>query len=106
MIKVTFFTRQSKAAGFRLSGHSGYSDEGSDIVCASVSSCAYMTANTVTEILGLPAEIEVDEAYMSLILEDDAATKAKDILAGFELHIKALADDYSEYIVCGYENIK
>ena len=38
MIKADFERSGGKLIGFCVSGHSGYSDPGSDIVCASVSS--------------------------------------------------------------------
>ena len=60
MITVRFYVKK-ETVGFEMSGHSGYGEEGSDIICSAVSSCAYMTANTLTEILGLNPEIEVED---------------------------------------------
>ena len=62
MITVSFYVKK-EPVGFEVSGHSGYADEGSDIICSAVSSCAYMTANTATEIMGLSPEIEVKDGY-------------------------------------------
>ena len=104
MITVSFYVKK-ETVGFELSGHSGYAEEGSDIVCAAVSSCAYMTANTLTEILGLNPEIEVSDGYMKLILSDSDALKAQNIMNGFRLHINALADEYPGYIACKTRNI-
>ena len=104
MITVSFYVKQ-ETVGFELSGHSGYAEEGSDIVCAAVSSCAYMTANTLTEILGLTPGIEVSDGYMKLILSDSDALKAQVIMNGFRLHINALADEYPGYIACKTRNI-
>lgn len=104
MITVSFYVKK-EPVGFEVSGHSGYADEGSDIICSAVSSCAYMTANTATEIMGLSPEIELKDGYMRLIFNDTEALKAKDILNGFRLHINALADEYPEYIACKTRNI-
>lgn len=104
MITVSFYVKK-EPVGFEVSGHSGYADEGSDIICSAVSSCAYMTANTATEIMGLSPEIEVKDGYMRLIFNDTEALKAKDILNGFRLHINALADEYPGYIACKTRNI-
>ena len=88
-----------KPVGFRITGHSGYSDEGSDIVCAAVSSAAYMTANTVTDVLGLSPELRVDDGDMLLRLKTMTdADRAGDILNGFCLHIKELREQYPEFI--------
>lgn len=104
MITVCFYVKK-ETVGFEMSGHSGYAEEGDDIICAAVSSCAYMTANTLTEIVGLDPEIKVKDGYMKLILNDTEASKAQDILNGFMLHINAMAGDCPEYIVCKTRNI-
>ena len=38
MTKVEIFNHDGRINGFSVSGHSGYAEEGSDIVCAAVSS--------------------------------------------------------------------
>ena len=99
MIRVTFFTSGETLAGYHITGHSDYSEEGSDIVCAAVSSAVYMTANTVTDILGLNPELSVSDGDMRLVLKTAQETaKAADILSGFQLHIAQLAEQYPQYI--------
>ena len=99
MIKAIFYNKGDSIRGFEISGHSGYAEQGSDIICASVSSAAYMTVNTVTEIIGEFGEAEVDEGYLRFICESDR-TEVQAVLKGFAFHVKALADDYKEYIIC------
>ena len=98
MIQVTFAVEDKIITGFEISGHSGFSEEGSDIVCAAVSSAAYMTANTVTEILDLKCSVTADDGLMILKLSKDEAEKAQDILNGFLLHINALSKEYADFI--------
>jgi len=93
MIRVRFHTADDAIVGFTLSGHAGAGDHGQDIVCAAVSSAAYMTANTVTEIIGAAADIAVDDGYMSLLVTENAAD-CRDILSGFRLHLQALQEQY------------
>ncbi len=99
MIRVTFYTKGDKLRGFEISGHSGYAEEGSDIICASVSSAAYMAVNTVTEVVGEYGEATVDEGYLEFTTESDKA-EVQTVLKGLQLHVKALAEDYNEYILC------
>lgn len=106
MTEVRFYSLRGKLAGFEISGHSGYAEEGSDIICASISSCAYMMANTATEIVGVNAEIEIDEAYMSFNVSESDIEKIKDLMLGFEMHVKALAQEYKEFISCKKEIIQ
>ena len=47
MIKV-IINETEKINSIEISGHSGYSESGSDIVCASVSSICITTVNSIT----------------------------------------------------------
>lgn len=102
MTKVNLLTLASgDLVGFRITGHSGFAESGSDIVCASISSVAYMVANTVTEIIKVSAEIDVNEADGGMLLrvfQKDAAA-CRDILQGFKLHMLALEEQYSDYMI-------
>lgn len=99
MIRATFYRKGNKSCGFEISGHSGYAEQGSDIICASVSSAAYMAVNTVTEIIGEYGEATVDDGYLEFITESDK-NEVQAVLRGLELHVKALAEEYNEYILC------
>lgn len=98
MTCVSFFTQSDIILGFELTGHSGYSDAGTDIVCSAVSSAAYMTVNTVTDVLMLDPDIELQDGYMCMKLKRDDALGAQDILKGFMLHISSLSEQYNDYI--------
>ena len=103
---VTFIKRSDGALiGYSAIGHSGYAQAGSDIVCASVSSAAYMTANTITEIIGVSADIEVNDGYMMMKLTSHDALKAQDILKGFELHMTELSKQYQINITVNYSEV-
>ncbi len=93
MIRIEFRECAGGIQGFSVTGHAGFGSAGNDIVCAAVSSAAYMTANTITEILGEPAAITVDEGLMMLTVTGDVA-RCRDILSGFRLHLQALQDQY------------
>ena len=97
MIRVRFHTADDKIVGFTLDGHAGAGVSGEDIVCAAVSSAAYMTANTVLEIIGAQADVTVDDGYMSLTLTDKIPD-CQDILSGFRLHLEALQDQYPKRV--------
>lgn len=105
MVKIEFYGKNGSLLGFEMSGHSGYAEAGSDIICASVSSCAYMAANTITEIIEVNADISVDEAYMKVMVDPDDAEKVKIVLEGLKLHVKALAEEYRKYISCTVKTI-
>ena len=99
MIRVKFFIGNNRLTGFEISGHAMYAESGSDVVCAAVSSAAYMTANTVTEIVGAAADITVDDGLMELTVTD-RIEDCQNILSGFQLHIQALSEEYPQRIHC------
>ncbi|MEE1154583.1 MAG: ribosomal-processing cysteine protease Prp [Acutalibacteraceae bacterium] len=102
MTKVNLLTlAQGDLVGFRITGHSGYAESGSDIVCAAISSVALMVANTITEIIGVNAEIDVDEENGDMLLRvfQKDATACRDILQGFRLHMLLLEEQYSDYLI-------
>jgi uncharacterized protein YsxB (DUF464 family) len=98
MTKVTFYFDENVPYGFLISGHSGFAESGEDIVCASVSSVAYMVANTITEILKVNAEIKVNDGMMRLIVNKEQRHITKDILLGLKLHLEGLEEQYPEFI--------
>lgn len=82
-----------------MTGHctADENDEEGRLVCASVSSAAYMTANTITEIIGDKADIEVNDGEMILNVKNPS-DKTIAILEGFKLHIQQLEEQYKDCI--------
>ena len=105
MIKVRFVTDSGFIKGFELSGHSGYAESGEDIICAAVSSAAYMTANTITDVLNINAQIQVDDGFMTMMLSSADFQKAQDILCGFRLHLTALSEQYKDNITVKFSEV-
>ena len=69
MISVTFYKKCGEFIGFEFSGHSYYAEQGFDIVCSAVSSAAYLTANNITDIYGIKADVTVSDGHMKLTAE-------------------------------------
>ncbi len=107
MIKVSFDQKDGLLSGFTLEGHSGFAEQGNDIVCAAVSSAAYMTVNTITDILNLEPEIEFRESdgFLAIKLSSADSLKSQDILCGFRLHLTALAEQYTENILVNISEV-
>lgn len=94
MIRITFTEKDSLLTGFECKGHSDYAKDGDDdILCAFVSSACLMTANTVTEVIGLKAQASSVNGYLRLEIEE-SPEKARDILQGLLLHLKELDKEY------------
>ena len=96
-MRATFFRRGDRITGFDLDGHCG-GVAGRDIVCAAVSSAAYMTANTLTEICGLDPELSEADGKLHLRLAEGETARAADVMNGFYLHLQGLRDQYPTQI--------
>ena len=98
MISVAFLTPpEGGVLGFSMEGHAEYGEAGEDIVCAAVSSAAYMAANTITEVLSSPAQAEVSDACFRFSLLS-ACDLAVTILEGLKLHLSELQKQYPAYL--------
>lgn len=106
MITARFFSEAGFIRGFSLDGHAGCGEEGEDLLCASVSSAAYMTANTITDVMQIHTPVEVADGHMRLALPPQEAQRAQTVLKGFALHMASLAEDYPENIKVIYGGVR
>lgn len=107
MITVNFLINDTgKPMGFEITGHANYAESGSDIVCAAVSSAAYMAANTITEVLKAEANVFVNGlGKMFLQISEKYISSCLDILLGFKLHLLALEEQYPNNIIVNYTEV-
>ena len=99
MTSVKFLSKQESLYGFEIKGHSSIdcNDDDGKLVCAAVSSAAYLAANTITEIIGDDCEAEVDDALMRVeVLSPSHETIV--VLNGLKLHLTELSKQYSKRI--------
>ena len=102
MTRCEFFVENDRITGFSVSGHSGYAEAGSDIVCAAISAVVTMAEATINEVCGAKAKVRVkdDQARVTLTLpascDEEDAVQA--VLAGMMLTLINMRDDYPDYI--------
>ncbi|MBQ2854269.1 MAG: ribosomal-processing cysteine protease Prp [Oscillospiraceae bacterium] len=102
MTRCEFFTENDRINGFSISGHSGYAEAGSDIVCAAISAAVTMAEATINDVLGAKAKVRVkdEQARITLTLpvscDEEDAVQA--VLAGMMLTLCSMRDDYPDYI--------
>ena len=102
MTRCEFFTEDDRITGFSVSGHSGYAEAGSDIVCAAISAIVTMAEATINEVCGAKAKVRVKEedARVTLTLPTscDEEESVQAVLAGMMLTLCSMRDDYPDYI--------
>ena len=91
-----------RITGFSVSGHSGYAEAGSDIVCAAVSAIVAMAEATINDVCGAKAKVRVKEdgarVTLTLPASCDEEETVQAVLAGMMLTLCGLRDDYPDYI--------
>jgi len=80
-----------------IKGHSGYALEGSDIVCASISSIAITTVNSLLRIDEDCIEYQEKDGYLNIKIKKHNETIDKLIDNMIDL-FKELEKDYKKYI--------
>ncbi|MBQ1281061.1 MAG: ribosomal-processing cysteine protease Prp [Oscillospiraceae bacterium] len=103
MTRIEFFNPEGRIEGFCCSGHSGYGEEGTDIVCAIVSTAVQQAVTTIVDVLGVNAKTKVkeDEARITLKLPascEEHEETVQAILTGMMLTLCSARDDYPDYI--------
>ena len=102
MTKCEFFTEGDRITGFTVSGHSGYAEQGQDIVCAAISAVVTMAEATINDVCGAKAKVRVKEedARITLTLPTscDEEETVQAVLAGMMVTLCNMRDDYPDYI--------
>ena len=109
MITVSIYRTNDDISGFIVEGHSGYAEEGMDIVCASVSILSYTALNSINLVAGIEPsyisyDVDEDTGLMSLrTLKNNDKTDV--IYRSFMVGIELLLEDYSDYITLKFEEV-
>ncbi len=103
MLRCEFFTENERITGFSVSGHSGYAEAGSDIVCAAVSAVVTMAEATINDVCGAKAKVRVKEGdnnriTLTLPVSCDEEETVQAVLAGMMLTLCSWRDDYPDFI--------
>lgn len=92
-----------RIVGFHLKGHSGYAPEGSDIVCAAITSAVRLTECAVNDVLGLEASVKVRGDSISLKLPGSLGSTNEStcqaLLTALMVYLTELHEEYPENII-------
>ena len=104
MTSVIFHTVEDRIIGFDAQGHSGYGEEGEDIVCAAVTSAVRLVEATVNDVMGLCASVKVDQETAAISfrlpggLAPAAESTCQNLMTGLMVYLAQLHDEYPENI--------
>ncbi len=99
MTEIRFLKDKGSVIGFEITGHSTVSAEDTEgkIVCSAVSSAAYLTANTLSEIVNAEIDADIRDGYMKIKLKSKIS-ESQVTLKGFYLHASELANQYRNHV--------
>ncbi len=91
-----------RITGFSVSGHSGYAEAGSDIVCAAISAIVTMAEATINEVCGAKAKVRVKEEHARVTLtlpsSCDEEETVQAVLSGMLVTLLSFKEQYPDYI--------
>ena len=96
MIEITYGSREPPSLSIR--GHSGYSTEGTDIVCAAVSALFLTMVNSINEFTNDLVSVRTEPGDGALIWRGQCSDKARLLLDSCLLGLRAVAEQYPDYV--------
>lgn len=96
MTRVKFYQNQKgQCTGFEVSGHSGYGEKGTDIICAAISALTVNTINSLEELVEDPIRVEADEedAYLWVSIAGEHSAEAELLLQSLQLGMSNMYSD-------------
>lgn len=109
MIQVTVFRDSGRMyRGYEVSGHSGYAEEGSDIICAAVSVLAQNTANSIEKFTGdcIIGEVSEDGGYLKVEFPDGIGRESNLLMDSMILGLHDVMECYGKrYVNIRYKEV-
>lgn len=101
MTKVEIFRKNGNIIGYKASGHSGYSEQGSDIICSAISTSLQMTLIGIQEVLKLKVDFKINDGFLDVDLKNisqDKLTQINILTETMAIFLKELTKQYPKYI--------
>lgn len=98
MTKITILKKNGFIYEYQVKGHSGYAQEGSDIVCSAISVASQMALVGLKEVLNLDVFSDIKDGYMRVELKDFENQSAQSILNAMVLTFDDIQKNYSRYV--------
>ena len=108
MLKVTVYQdSEEKPVGFQISGHAGYAEADSDIVCSAVSALAENTVNSIEKFTGDEPEVfavNEEEGFLHFRLKT-VSEESVLLLNSLVLGLQNIADSYGQFVQIRFEEV-
>ena len=109
MTKITFLRRNGVFWGFRESGHTGFGEDGDDILCSAISAMTMLILNTLELCYECPADYSIDDetTYITVKCKSALPEYEKDekkrfavsgLIQGYFYQLNDLLDEYYDFL--------
>jgi len=107
MIEVTILKSSETYKGFKVLGHAGYSEYGSDIICASISALVINCVNSIDEFTDDDFSLEEDSStgLIHLTFNNTPGPESKLLLDSLVLGVNAILEDNEQYIKLDFKEV-
>lgn len=100
MTEIRVIRNENTVCGLELSGHSGYDEEGRDIVCAALSTLIQTLEIGLTEVLeieGVSTKVNEDKAYMGVFWGQNNGQRTEDLVNTIIAALRSIEKGYPSY---------
>ncbi len=108
MINIVFKQKEDYIVAFNINGHSGYAEEGYDIICSAVSALSQSVVIGIEEVLNIKVNYHMDNGFLSLSMEDSSLEDIKNCQVLLKTMLKSFQSmklAYGDYINVKIEEV-
>ncbi len=100
---MLYVDASGRITGFSVKGHSGYAEEGSDIVCAGISALVLTTDHALNRLVGIsPIERGGEDGFVEVLLPggltDAQMHDTQLLLSSLHIGFENIAQAYPDYV--------
>ena len=98
MITVTIIKNSDTYRGFKVEGHAGYAEEGSDIVCSAVSALSINCVNSIEQFTDDSISYGFDDGLIDFSFDETVSKESELLMNSFVLGIQFILEENEEYL--------
>jgi uncharacterized protein YsxB (DUF464 family) len=109
MTKIVFFRNDGIFYGFEEQGHTGFGEQGDDVLCAALSAMTMLIINTIEVSWGVDVKFEIDEETTDITVtvkealpkyasSDEKQFAVSGLIQGYFYQLMDMIEDYGDYI--------
>ena len=109
MTKITFFRKNGVFYGFKETGHTGFGEEGDDILCSALSAMTMLILNTLEVVMQCPVDYRIDDESADITMrclsalpehekDENKRFAASGVIEGYFVQLNDLVEEYYDYL--------